>query len=258
MLAVATLTPNSTLLGSSALDVAQIDQWIHLADTELNAPVGLTKYMCTGKLPYSKPTHTHFLQGITRAFATLNTHLASRTFLVGERLTVADLYVAVLAQSAFESVAGAEERKAIPHVVRFVETVIHTPGVESIFGEVAYADKSITFVPPKKEEKPKKEKEAKPKEVSRTFDQHSHCSLIPQQEKKPKEEKKPKKKEDDDEEDEPLVPEEPKQKNPLDELPKSTFNLEDWKRAYSNMETRGAGGALEWFYKKYAHVLIVS
>jgi elongation factor 1-gamma len=33
---------------------------------------------------------------------------------------------------------------------------------------------------------------------------------------------------------------------------KSTLNLEEWKRVYSNRDTRGAGGALEWFYQKYA------
>jgi elongation factor 1-gamma len=52
------------------------------------------------------------------------------------------------------------------------------------------------------------------------------------------------------EEEEPLVPEEPKKRNPLDDLPKSSFNLEDWKRAYSNLDTRGSGGSLEWFYDK--------
>jgi len=38
-------------------------------------------------------------------------------------------------------------------------------------------------------------------------------------------------------------------KNPLDDLPKSSFNLEDWKRAYSNKDTRGKDGALEWLYE---------
>ncbi|CAE6354329.1 unnamed protein product [Rhizoctonia solani] len=44
---------------------------------------------------------------------------------------------------------------------------------------------------------------------------------------------------------------EPGAKNPLDDLPRSTFKLRDWKRAYSNMDTRGAGGSLEWFYGKF-------
>jgi elongation factor 1-gamma len=43
---------------------------------------------------------------------------------------------------------------------------------------------------------------------------------------------------------------ETKRKVPLDDTPNPTFNLEDWKRAYSKMETRGPGGALEWFYRK--------
>ncbi|KAG8791290.1 hypothetical protein FRC12_009661 [Ceratobasidium sp. 428] len=43
---------------------------------------------------------------------------------------------------------------------------------------------------------------------------------------------------------------EPKAKNPLDDLPKSNFNLEDRKRAYSNMDsTRGDAGSLKWFYE---------
>lgn len=44
-----------------------------------------------------------------------------------------------------------------------------------------------------------------------------------------------------------MVPAEPKAKNPLDDLPKSAFNLEEWKRQYSNLETPDA---LKWFYEK--------
>ena len=59
-----------------------------------------------------------------------------------------------------------------------------------------------------------------------------------------------------DEEEDDIPKEEPKAKNPLDSLPKSTFNLEDWKRAYSNKDTRGADGSLEWVYKKCVCVLL--
>jgi elongation factor 1-gamma len=51
---------------------------------------------------------------------------------------------------------------------------------------------------------------------------------------------------DDDDDDKPYE-EAPKEKNPLDLLPKSTLNREDWKRAYSN-DTRSADGSLEWLY----------
>jgi len=58
-------------------------------------------------------------------------------------------------------------------------------------------------------------------------------------------------KEEEEEEEEDVPKEEPKAKNPLDSLPKSDFNLEDWKRAYSNLDTRGAGGSIEWFDGKF-------
>ncbi|KAG6808838.1 hypothetical protein H0H93_016425, partial [Arthromyces matolae] len=87
---------------------------------------------------------------------------------------------------------------------------------------------ALQFVPP-----PKEKKEPKPA-----------AAAAPKAE-------KPKKEKEVEEEEEPDVPPEPKARNPLDDLPKSTFNLEDWKRQYSNNDTRGAGGSLEWFYKNF-------
>jgi elongation factor 1-gamma len=154
---------------------------------------------------------------------TINQHLASNTFLVGERVTLADLWVAVLFQKAVGLTVDAAARKNLPNLVRHLETVANQPKVKDIYGEIVYAEKAVQFVPPAKEKAPKAEKApAAPKP------------------------KAPKPK--DDEEEEPDVPAEPKAKNPLDDLPKSTLNLEDWKRAYSNKETRGADGAIEWFY----------
>ena len=124
----------------------------------------------------------------------------------------------------------------MPNLVRHLETIVNQPKLKDIYGETVYVEKAIQFTPPAKEKK-EKEKEPKPAPV-------------------PKAEKKPKAKEEAEEEEDDLVPAEPKVKNPLDDLPKSSFNLEDWKRAYSNKETRGAGGALEWLYEKYVHTFI--
>ena len=105
---------------------------------------------------------------------------------------------------------------------------MNQPKLAGTFSATPSLEKPLAFTPPAKE---KKEKEPKPAQ--------------------PKAEKKPKAKAaEDDDDDEPAVPAEKKEKNPLDDLPKSSFNLEDWKRAYSNKDTRGADGALEWFYQK--------
>lgn len=179
--------------------------------------------------------HTGLVDRLTRSLKTLESHISTRTFFVGERITLADLYIAAVIQNAVASTFDADLRAQMPNLVRHLETIVNQPKLAGIYGEITYVQKAIQFTPPPKE---KKEKEAQPAPA-------------------PKAEKKPKAKEVDEEEDD-LVPAEPKVKNPLDDLPKSTFNLEDWKRAYSNKETRGAGGALEWLYEKYILNIIYS
>lgn len=159
--------------------------------------------------------------------------MASRTFVVGERISLADINVASVSQRAVSVILDAPARAKYPSIIRHLETIVNHPKIKDILGPITYAEKPIAFVPPAKE---KKEKAPKP------------AATAPKSEKKA--EKKPKKEEEDEEEDDLIPKEEPKGKNPLDLLPKSTFNLEDWKRAYSNKETRGAGGSIEWFYQK--------
>ena len=129
-------------------------------------------------------------------------------------------------QRAVSVAVDASVRAQIPNVIRHLETIVNQPGLKEIFGEIPYAEKALQYVPP-----PKEKKEVKP-------------AAAPA----PKAEKP--KKEVEEEEDDGIPRDEPKAKNPLDSLPKSSFNLEDWKRAYSNKDTRGAGGSLEWFYEK--------
>ncbi|KAF8994870.1 elongation factor 1-gamma [Cyathus striatus] len=225
---IASLAPNSGLLGHSSEDAALVDQWVHFVESEIDSHTGNIRLICSGKIPYNKPTHALLNDRLTRSLNTLESHLVHHTFLVGERITLADLAVAGHIQKSVSITIDAEERKKYPNVIRHLETVVNQPKVKDIFGSINYVEKAVQFVPPKKE------KEAKPAAAAQ-----------------PKAEKKPKAKEPEDDDDEPAVPAEPKVKNPLDDLPKSSFNLEDWKRAYSNMDTRGAGGSLEWFYKNY-------
>lgn len=67
---------------------------------------------------------------------------------------------------------------------------------------------------------------------------------------KPKKDKKKDDEEDDDEMADILAQEDkPAGKNPLDLLPKSKLNLEEWKRFYSNNDTRPT--ACNWFWDNY-------
>ncbi|KAG9038518.1 hypothetical protein FS837_001212 [Tulasnella sp. UAMH 9824] len=227
---VASLAKNSLLLGSTPEEEAQVDQWVSFGDTEIFANNRIIHGLLSGNVPYNKVIDNFYRDRNARALKFLNSHLATRTYLVSERITLADISVASVLRSLFSAGVGAEERAGAPNAVRFYETVANQPAIKAVWGDITYIDKAPQYVPPAK---PKKEKEA-----------------APPAQPKPKPAKKEKEAEADDD-DEPLVPEEPKAKNPLDDLPKSNFNLEQWKREYSNRDTRGAGGSLEWFYQNF-------
>ena len=170
---------------------------------------------------------------LSASLALLDKILLKRTYLVGHRLSLADINLVTVIKTLFTSLLCAAERAKIPNVVRHYETVINQTVLKPVFGEPKLVEKGQQYVAPAKPAKEKAQTAPAP----------------PKEKPAPKPKPAPAAEVDDDDE-EPSVPEEPKAKNPLDLLPKSTLNLEDWKRAYSNLDTRGPGGSLEWFYEK--------
>jgi len=149
----------------------------------------------------------------------LEDHLLVNTYLVGERLTLADLFVATLLLRGLEHLFDKTWRDANPNVTRWYETVRNQPIYEGA-PKPDFIAQAAKYTPPKKEKEPKKEQ---PKAAPKA--------------------KAPKPAEDDDEDEAPPAP---KPKHPLDLLPRSTFVLDDWKRKYSNEDTPVA---LKWFWE---------
>ena len=205
--------------------------------------------MLNHRLPYAKGQETYYRDLLPRPLGVLDLHLSTRTYLVGDRITLADLEAGSALVMMYEQIVGKEQREKFPHVLRHYETIRNHPKLKDIWGTTEYLEVQKTYTPPAKakDEKPKAAKAPAAPKVS-GYEMYAYASVLIVL----FQEKAPKKKEAaaDDEEEEPLVPAEPKIKNPLDDLPKSNFNLEDWKRAYSNMDTRGPGGSLEWLYEK--------
>merc|ERR1712025_281471 len=117
-----------------------------------------------------QPNKAHMNDAKTNLKAALgfmNDVLAKQTFLVGERITYADITTALTLRSAFENVLVAELRNSVPHVSRWFMTVVNQPGVKSVVGDVVLCEKELQFDSkkyneiagkPQKEKAPKKEK----------------------------------------------------------------------------------------------------
>ena len=194
------------------------------ANSEVIPPLGGVFRPLRGLDPYNKKSIDDSYARAVKAMDVLDKHLLINTFLVGERLTLADLFAAGLISRGFQFVLGKKFRDTnIPNVTRWFDTVTKQPIYEPMAHEIVLCEEGLKNVPPKSNE-PKKEKAPAAK----------------------KEPAAPKAAEpEEEEEDKPA----PKPKHPLEALPKPTLVLDDWKRKYSNEETREV--ALPWFWENF-------
>lgn len=170
-----------------------------------------------GRDPYNKKAVDEASKAVGEVVAVVEAHLRDNTYLVGERITLADIFGAGLISRGFEYFFDKEWRQKNPNVSRWYETVYNQPIYSAVAPPLELLDTpKLTNVPPKKAEKAEKPKEA-PK---------------PAAEAKPEAE----------ESEQPA----PKPKHPLDTLPKASLPLDEWKRFYSNNDTPVA---LKWFWE---------
>ncbi|KIX10612.1 uncharacterized protein Z518_01696 [Rhinocladiella mackenziei CBS 650.93] len=209
----------TTLLGKTKQDYASIVRWMSFSNCEVLPALSGWFRPIIGRDPYNKKSVDDSKAAALKAIQVLEQHLLVHTFLVGERITLADLYTASQIARGFQYTLDKAWRAENPNVTRWYETITAQPIWKAIVESPVMIDECIKYTPPKKEPKPAKAPSAKA-------------------EKKPAE---------DEEEDEPKP--EVKAKHPLEALPKPTLILDDWKRKYSNEDTRSA--ALPWFWEHY-------
>ncbi|RUS14795.1 hypothetical protein BC937DRAFT_93329 [Endogone sp. FLAS-F59071] len=234
---IASYKDDTLLLGQTKSEAGLVQQWVHFSDNELTPNISTWTFPILGFLPYNKPAHEKAVDSLRRALSLLDKHLLTRTYLVSERVTFADIVVATALIQPYTIVFDKEFRREYANVTRWFVTAVNQEQFKAVVGEVPLCEVAQKYVAPKKEEKKKEKKEEKQKEEK------------PKGE-KPKEEKKKKKKEEEEEEDFDDEPKpEPKAKSALDLLPPSPLVLDEWKRFYSNNNT--IPEAMNWLWEHF-------
>merc|ERR1712119_187017 len=190
--------------GTDAAARAQVVQWMCMADNEILPAACTWVFPTMGIMQFNKNATDRAKEDIKAALKTLNDHLLTRTFLVGERLTLADIAVATTMLSLYKQVLDPAFRKPFVNVTRWFTTVINQPHAKDVLGAVPLASKMAEFDAKKFAEFSGKGGEKKGKVKA------------PKAEKK----KEPEKKKEKEVEPEADFPAEPKKKDPLDALPK--------------------------------------
>merc|ERR1719394_1571325 len=222
--------------GSDAAARAQVVQWMCMADNEILPAACTWVFPTMGIMQYNKTATERAKEDIKAALKTLNDHLLTRTFLVGERLSLADIAVACTMISLYTQVLDVEFRKPFVNVTRWFNTVVNQPNAKAVIGQVNLCTKMAEFDAKKfaefsgKGDNKKEKKEKAPKQEAK------------KQPEKKKEEKKP----EPEEEAKPVE----KKADPFEKMPKGTFDLEEWKRFYSNNDEPES---VKWFWEHFDH-----
>merc|ERR1719182_615533 len=202
--------PQGDLYGHSFFSSAQIDSYIDWSLVNLEVPMLLQVLPLMGRMDKNfqvvKKAQADFEKGLQR----LEGDLAVRTFLVGDRLSLADVIITTILYYPMKFFMDAAYRRKYPNLTRYFSFVVSTP---SFFKTVGFVVPCVVAKNPlfaggkggKKKNKGGKKQKKKQQ----------------QQKKKPKPEKK-------------------KEADPLKAFlnqfrgKKPSMILDDWKRQYSN------------------------
>jgi len=119
--------------GDSPMASALVDEWLNVASRKY-ATVALAAVADTLNLDLPETAavdkaalSSTSLAELVSVLKPLDAHLASRTFLVGDRLSLADVGVAATLCQAFAAVMGPTARSSLRHTTRWMETVMRQP-----------------------------------------------------------------------------------------------------------------------------------
>merc|ERR1712242_9781 len=145
--AIAYYVANDQLRGGKQdpLAQSQVLQWLNFSDADILPAACTWVFPCLGIMQFNKGATERAKEDIKKAMNVLNEHLLHHTYLVGERVTLADIVVACTMLSLYQNVLDPGFRKPFGNVNRWFTTIINQPQVKKVVGAVALAEKMAQF-----------------------------------------------------------------------------------------------------------------
>lgn len=207
------------LLGKGVRGEAEVLKWLSLANTDLSTNLYSAVLPIIGFVPYNKKSVDTGLANVDQVADLLEQRLKEYTYLASETISLADIFCSLVLAAGFATLLDAKWRASHPAITRWFNTVSVASAANEQLAGFQGVEEALKYTPPKKEKKEQPKKEQPKKEQK----EEAAPAAEPEQPKKPK--------------------------HPLEALGRATFNLEDWKRKYSNEDTRPV--ALPWFWEHY-------
>lgn len=208
------------LLGATVEERAQVIRWLSFFNSEWAAAFAAAAGYLLGLVPYNKKMLEEKMAYLDKCIGVAEARLRDYTYLATESISLADLFAASIVGFAQTLIYGQDWRVKHPVLFRWFNTVAAHPVIANCVDQSKFLKESKQYVAPKKEKAKKEPAAPKPKAAAPAKEEEAKPAETP---------KKP--------------------KHPLEALGRATFSLEDWKRKYSNEDTRPV--ALPWFWEHY-------
>ena len=206
------------MYGTTPIEKALINQWIDFATQEIYTTSRPLVYPIFGWMEHDKDLVNESGKELLNNLKIVDKHLEGKKFLVGDKMTLADVVLVNKIRLIFMMIYPDGLRThQLKNLNDYFASIMETPEAKKAYGRTLLCKQPVrAYIKPKEEKK----KEEKKKEEKK-------------KEEKKEEEPKPK----------------PKPKNPLDELPPSKLELESFKRAFLNNKDKE--DAMNKFWELY-------
>lgn len=139
---ISLIPDNGGLLGNNSPEqYAAIIGWMQIFNIELMDAVAVCLLMKLGLKPYDAKLFDFNWSAIERQLVIINDHLTKNTFLVGEKVTLADLYCVPMCFRGYTVLWDPEHRAKYPAIKRWFETINTSPIYDGFFKNIKYAEK---------------------------------------------------------------------------------------------------------------------
>jgi elongation factor 1-gamma len=186
-------------------------------------------YPVLGLMDFNPAVTAQSKKDLKKALMVLEKHLLYRTYIVGDKVTLADIVTACALLYPMRMVMDAKYRKSMPSVTRWFLTVVNQPEFAAVMGvDVPLCEEELVAsgAPVSSGKKGKKGKKAAAGGAGgKKKEKKAAAAPAPAPAKKTK------------------------PKDPLADLPKSTMIMDVWKKTYSNERTNGYYTAMPKFWE---------
>ncbi|PHJ25050.1 elongation factor 1-gamma [Cystoisospora suis] len=222
---LARLRPDKYLYGETLGEQGYVDMWLDFTTLEVEIP------MCC--LVQGGKVAERAKSDVSRALNVINTHLKTNTYMVGERITIADLCLATILNYGLKSGKLAcpftqLEAGELRHLKRWYETISNQKAFKKVLGGGSCEKSSCAAG------------EAAGSKKGKGGGATSGNAATSQ--------KKEGGKKDEDDDEDGAKPKAAPVKCELDLLPEPKMDLNEWKRVYSNTKDL-YGTAMKWFWE---------